>query len=530
MRGFMMEGCIPGRVGQKDGRGMAVKESKRWFSRSLVRIVGPPLFIFLLFTISTFGLFLPMVRSNLMDTRRAMVREVTRSAWNLLILLEQESRRGTVPQAEMQARALACLETLRYGDDRTGSFWVCTVDGEILMNVQYKDVEGKRIDELDDKQLAQALNAAVEKAKSMWEGPVPNPNKHKEIPEAGFPRVAYVKLFEPWGWVIGTGVSVQDVRLDVAHILRHLMYIFLVILAILGAICGFIIWQGIRAERLRHAALESKEEQQQQLMQAGKMVALGTLVAGVAHEINNPNQHIMMSAGLLSGAWEGAMPVLDRYLAEHGDFLVGGLSYSEVRGSIREYLQAILDGSGRIRAIVEELRDFSRQDPVGENTLVDCNDVVRSAVLLLANMLKRTTRRFEVTYLDTCPPVEGNFRRLEQVVINLIQNACQALPDPDYGVRVSIIHDVERQNVVLEIHDEGVGIPKENLTKIFDPFFTTRRESGGSGLGLSVCARIVEEHHGTLTFDSEVGRGSTVRLTLPAARSDKRTGTGGALS
>jgi polar amino acid transport system substrate-binding protein len=113
------------------------------------------------------------------------------------------------------------------------------------------------------------------------------------------------------------------------------------------------------------------------------------------------------------------------------------------------------------------------------------------------------------------PAIRGDAQRLEQVVVNLLLNACQALPDRERGIRVATFLDPGRSQVVLEVRDEGAGIAAEHLPHLTDPFFTTRREKGGTGLGLWICAAIVEEHGGTLSFRSRPGEGTVVALTLP---------------
>jgi signal transduction histidine kinase len=113
------------------------------------------------------------------------------------------------------------------------------------------------------------------------------------------------------------------------------------------------------------------------------------------------------------------------------------------------------------------------------------------------------------------PVIRGNIQRLEQVFINLIQNACQALPDNRRAIRVSTNCDREMSNIVITVQDEGVGIPTDSLPNIADPFFTTKEDSGGVGLGLSISSRIVEEHGGRMTFTSELEKGTKVEVILP---------------
>ena len=270
----------------------------------------------------------------------------------------------------------------------------------------------------------------------------------------------------------------------------------------------------------RKQAEEQARLHQQQLMQASKMVALGTLVSSVAHEINNPNNFIMLNAPLLREAWESGKPILDEYYEKNGDFILGGLRYTEMRDQVPALFSGILGGSKRIKQIVEDLKDFVRKDTSDMDQWVDINAVLKSAISLLSNMIMKSTTRFSISYGENLPHVKGNSQRFEQVVINLIQNACQALSDNRKGIFVSTSCDGTTQGLVLRIEDEGMGIPAQALPHIMDPFFTTKRDSGGLGLGLSISSKIVKEHGGTMTFTSQPGKGTVAEVVLPAARHD----------
>jgi PAS domain S-box-containing protein len=271
----------------------------------------------------------------------------------------------------------------------------------------------------------------------------------------------------------------------------------------------------------RKHAEEQAKLHQQQLMQAGKMVALGTLVSGVAHEINNPNNFIMLNTPILREAWENALPVLDKYYAENGDFIIGGMKFTEMRENMPTLFSGISDGARRIKQIVEDLKHYTRNEAADLTQGVDINAVLQSAVSLLSGMIRKFTDHFRADYGTDLPRLTGNFQRLEQVFVNLIQNACQALPDPHKGVFVSTAYDPARSRIVIVVRDEGSGIPSENLPHIFDPLFTTRQNSGGVGLGLSISSRIVAEHGGTMFFASEVGAGTTATVRLPVEPKNK---------
>ncbi len=253
-----------------------------------------------------------------------------------------------------------------------------------------------------------------------------------------------------------------------------------------------------------------------QLIHANRMASLGTIVSGVAHEVNNPNNLIMFNAPMILSAWKDTVPILDGFLRENGDFTLGGLPYSEMREVIPKLAKGISDASLRIKAIVNDLKDFARQDSHEHQAPVRVNDVVRMAVSILNHEILRATHRFEVVYGEDIPQVTGSARQMEQVVVNLLNNALQSLRSSRQGITVSTRRVPETGEVEVIVADEGVGMSPEVLERTKEPFFSTRQESGGLGLGLSICRSIVKGHRGTLTFESEVGKGTRTTLRLPA--------------
>lgn len=268
----------------------------------------------------------------------------------------------------------------------------------------------------------------------------------------------------------------------------------------------------------RNRALEELKLHQDKLIQADKMATLGILVAGVAHEVNNPNGLILLNLPILRDVYQDALETLEARYREEGDFQLGGLPYSRMREEIPHMLEDMGDGAARIKRIVEDLKDYARQDTAARREPFDLNLVAQAAMRLVETPIRKATSRCVASYDDHLPQVSGSSQRIEQVIVNLLINACQALPDAERGIFLSTGFDPEAGEVVLTIRDEGVGIPPESLNRLTDPFFTTKRESGGTGLGLSISAGIVKEHGGSLCFDSPPGRGTTAILTLPMTR------------
>jgi PAS domain S-box-containing protein len=265
----------------------------------------------------------------------------------------------------------------------------------------------------------------------------------------------------------------------------------------------------------RKRAEDREREQEQELFQAAKLASLGTLVSGVAHEINNPNNYIRLNAQNLREFWPDIRSLLDQAAGAEQGLSLRGIPYSMARGMVEDLLRGIEEGSKRIEKLVVNLRDFARGDEGELTERVDVNAVIDSAMMIVADLIQKSTESFVVRKTSALPSVLGSYHQLEQVVINLLTNACQALPSQDRRVQISTRVDLETRSVVVEVEDEGEGVLPQTIARMTDPFFTTKRSRGGSGLGLAVSSRIVANHGGTLTFASDVGHGTRAKVQLP---------------
>ncbi|MBT3756990.1 MAG: HAMP domain-containing histidine kinase [Candidatus Cloacimonetes bacterium] len=263
----------------------------------------------------------------------------------------------------------------------------------------------------------------------------------------------------------------------------------------------------------RERAEELARQQQQKLFQSEKMASVGTLVSGVAHEINNPNNFILLNSDNLADVWNDLIPLLDKYAEEKGDFTVAGLNYSEIRNEVSMIINGVKEGSERIKRIVQTLKDFVRTDPGNLNQIIYIADIIDDSLTILTGFIKRHTNHFSINLSEDIPKIKGNIQQIEQVIINLISNACQALENKEQKITVSTALDNKSMQII--VRDEGRGISSEDLKYIMDPFFTTKRDIGGTGLGLSISYNIIKDHGGELIINSEVGKGTTAVIKLP---------------
>ncbi len=243
---------------------------------------------------------------------------------------------------------------------------------------------------------------------------------------------------------------------------------------------------------------------QARLMLADRMASVGTLAAGVAHEINNPLTYVIASLEYASRLVEQP---------PSGDINAA----AEARARLRYSLSQAREGADRVRQIVKNLRTFSRGDEDRRGPVI-VEDVIESSIDMAWNEIRHRARL--VREFHPVPAVEANEARLGQVFLNLLINAAQAIPEGRVDDnRVRVVTRAEGDRVVVEISDTGRGIAPEHLPRIFDPFFTTKPVGEGTGLGLSICHGIVTALGGEISVESTPDRGSTFRVLLPPSRS-----------
>ncbi|HAM39816.1 MAG TPA: hypothetical protein DCP69_00375, partial [Candidatus Omnitrophica bacterium] len=239
-----------------------------------------------------------------------------------------------------------------------------------------------------------------------------------------------------------------------------------------------------------------------QLRQSQKMEALGTLAGGVAHEINNPINGIMNYAQLISDRLPPDSP-------------------------LRKFTGEIIKETDRVAEIVRNLLTFARQEkPLRQTTSL--NEIIKDALGLMRTVMRHDQITLAMDIPDGLPPVECHSQQIQQVVMNLLTNARDALNEkyPQYH-EDKIIHLAARQFekdgkpwIRVTVEDHGAGIPREIRARLFDPFFTTKLGRGGTGLGLAISHGIVKDHNGELHFDTETGRYTRFHVDLPVAEEE----------
>ena len=268
-------------------------------------------------------------------------------------------------------------------------------------------------------------------------------------------------------------------------------------------------------------AEEAVELHCRQLMQSDRLATLGTLSAGIAHEINNPNNVIMLNSAFLKEAYAGMENLLKQESFDNRTKVAGMPVISTIE-NIKKALEDIGESAQRINRIVANLKNYAKPLAQVETVMVNINVPLKAAVSLLFPMIKKTTDNFTFFCGEDIPEIKGTELRIEQVFVNVIQNACQALAGRAQAVYISSYFDSKNKNAVVEVKDEGSGIAEADFPYIMNPFFTTKKDAGGTGLGLTISSKIMDEHEGTLEFESVKGKGTKVLIKFPVPAENRR--------
>ncbi len=256
---------------------------------------------------------------------------------------------------------------------------------------------------------------------------------------------------------------------------------------------------------------------EKQLVQSQKMEALGTLVAGVAHEINNPINLIIFNLPLIERVFRDFIPVLERNLEGRPEQRFGGLSFEFLKKNLPKLILDTKMAADRVARIVTGLKHFAQKSNPAEKKPVQVNKAVENAIRLAGAALRKKKADLNLNLAPDLPLIVANLQNLEQVVLNLVINAFQAIDHDKGRVDVETRLTSSQDAVQIVVRDNGRGINPRMVKRIFDPFATDRQTNGGTGLGLSVSYNLVKAHNGHITFETEQGKGTTFTVNLPLA-------------
>jgi signal transduction histidine kinase len=270
-----------------------------------------------------------------------------------------------------------------------------------------------------------------------------------------------------------------------------------------------------KAEGRQRLAERALREIHPQLQQAQKMETLGTLVAGVAHEINNPINLIMYNIPLLKKIWVDFLPILMEKKQKEPERKFGGFAYDFLTENLDQLVADMEMAAHRIAKTVSDLKNYSRQSNVAEKVPLQVNSAVKNALRLAQSTLHKSDVNIKLNLADDLPDINGNLQSIEQVILNITINAIHAVTQRRGEIEISTGLRIKDGMVYIRISDNGRGISQLIADKIFLPFVTDKQSEGGTGLGLSVTYSLVKAHDGVVEFETSPDRGTTFNVYLP---------------
>lgn len=461
------------------------------------RIVLPTIITIILFISAIFFIIIPAIEKNSMDHKREMIRELTNSAWNILAKLHDDEQKGLISREQAQHQAIEQIRSLHYGQEVKDYFWINDMHPRMVIHPYRLDLNGKDLSNYTDPDGKHVFVEMVNIVKQNGSGFVNYKWQSYDNQNLVLPKISYVKGFEPWGWIIGTGVYLEDIRMEIAEMSNKVIRISLGIFLLISLLFTSIIRQGYKMRKEQLLAEEELKKTQASLALAEKMASLGKLSAMVAHEINNPLSGILSYAKLSS-----------KYLGKE-------TPDPKSLEAIRENLALIAGEAKRCGDIVKHLLLFAKRS-LGEISKFHLNEIIDVSIKVVDHSARMQDLEL-ITELDAGDDLmQGDAGAIQQIFVALIINAIESSPR---GKKIIVRTDYRNSDQIkIKLIDYGSGIPEEVLPHIFEPFFSTKTSNKSLGLGLSTVYGIVKRHAGTITVESRVGKGTEFTVILPRAQ------------
>jgi PAS domain S-box-containing protein len=616
---------------------MVMLSSKPEWRTTILHVIIPVVSTMVLFICAIFFLTLPAFEKNLLDSKREMIHEMTEITWGLLNQYEERVLSGELTLEEAQKRAISRISILRYGSELKDYFWINDMHPNMVMHPFRPDLDGTDITNFTDPNGKQLFVEFVKVVQKNGSGYVDYMWQWKDNPNRIVPKTSYVKGFEPWGWIIGTGIYIEDIQQKIDNITNYLYQICISIFALILLISLYIIWNNLYVEKKRIKAEKSirylrnllsnvidsmpsvlvgvdieetiiqwnKEAEkitgissdqavgqqvsdvmpmitkeisritqlikdreikkhrisiqsdeinnkisditvypligngiegaviriddvteqvaiEEIMIQSEKMLSVGGLAAGMAHEINNPLAGIMQNIQVIQNRLSCELPK-NRKIAEECGASIEIINDYINRREIHSMITAVIDSGRRAAEIVENMLSFSRKSS-SEFIRHKISSLLDKTIEIAYNdydlKKKYDFRKIIISkdYDESLPMVKCDGNKIQQVFLNLLKNAAQSMSDgeeqqapPQINIRL-----FKKDGFIsIEIEDNGPGMTENIRKRIFEPFFTTKEIGEGTGLGLSVSYFIiVKNHNGVMKVQSSPGKGAKFIIEL----------------
>ena len=463
----------------------------------------------LLTALAFYGFILPHIQHVLMAEKQDQLRNLTQNVVELAGHYSQRVVSGELSLEESQSRLLERIRAMRYGMDGKEYFWVHDMNYHMLMHPYMTELEGTDMKDYEDPQGNRMVYEMVETVRKAESGFVEYMWPLRDEPDQIEAKLSYVQRFEPWGWVIGTGIYYNDIQQSIGLITNQTNKVLTAIFITIVFLSIYLLFRDIRNEErraqvecerltlinnLRETNLEL-EDITTRLESASR--AKDLFLANVSHDLRTPLNGILGFSKLIEEA-----------------------ESSKRQQLFDEYVMYINKSGRYLLNMINDILDLSKM----EAGKVECHPMVFNLYHLMTDVIQSLTyfgMEKNIGLSLECEPadmeslyVEADQTLLNKALYNLLSNAIKYTPD---GQKVGMRLDETDENILIQVWDQGIGIPKESQKKVFEPFFQLNsRKGSGTGLGLSIARDIVQLHSGSITLTSHENEGTTFTIALPS--------------
>ena len=476
----------------------------------ILKTLLPLVITVLLTALAFYGFILPRINNVLIEEKHTQLKNLTHNVIELVNHYHERVTAGELTQEESQKRLLERIRAMRYGENGMEYFWVHDMNYHMLMHPYMTELEGTDMKDYEDPSGKRMIYEMVETVKEAGSGFVEYKWPLRDREEIIEEKLSYVELFEPWNWVVGTGIYYPEINESIGKILKRTNRVLTAIFLSILAISIYILIRNIRTEENRANIEEERillienlretnkklERTSQKLVSANK--AKDMFLANISHDLRTPLNGILGFSKLIEES-EGAdrQSLFDEYVVyikKSGKYLLN---------MINDILDLSKIEAGKVEP---QMSVFSL------NNLLE--DVVQS--LTYFAMEKQMELTLEFHGISSEPIfIEADETLLSKVFYNLLSNAIKYTPE---GKKAGIILKESEERIFIQVWDRGIGIPKTDQKKVFEPFVQLNSiKSSGSGLGLTITKDIVKMHGGAITLTSVEGKGSKFSISFPTS-------------
>lgn len=466
-------------------------QSNKWFS--YLKIILPTFLSLILFVFVLFILFIPRYEQNIMNGKQEMLRELTNIVISRLNEYDSLIEKGILSSEQAKKQAVKEIELLRYGPEKKDYFWITDTIPVMVMHPYRKDLNNKNVASFTDPDGKKLFSEFTKAIKEGGSGYVDYKWQWKDDPYNIVSKRSYVVLYNSWGWIIGTGVYIEDVKNEISTLTRYITNVSIIITLLIILLLVFIISQNIKIDKQRVSAVQNLLAREKELKGLNK--TKDKLFSIIAHDLRSPFSTILGFADILNTEPDSINSAKKEEIIQH--------IYYQTKETLSQLDNLLCWAKTQLEQI-----KFS---PEELNLSLIITSIIESLKLTAQN------KNITINYLQPSLIIAyADKNMLTSILRNLLTNSIKFT---NYGGQVNVETKLFNNRIEVSISDNGVGMDANVIENLFSLDINNNSKGTanekGSGLGLILCKEFVEKHNGKIWVDSTLGKGSKFSFTIP---------------